>query len=66
MSRRPGIRLLDLKAALALMREGGITPIALDMNPDGSCRWHFTQPTDGDDNELDREMAEFRKKHGYG
>ena len=66
MSRRPGIRLADLKATLTLMRDGGITPTALDMKPDGSCRWHFTQPADNDENELDRELAEFRKKHGYG
>lgn len=66
MSRRPGIRLSDLKAALALMRDGGIEPTALDMKPDGSCRWHFTQPANSDDNSLDRELAEFRKKHGYG
>ena len=66
MSRRPGIRLSDLKAALALMRAEGLTPAALDMRPDGSCRWHFTAPPDSAQNDLDRELAEFDKKHGYG
>lgn len=66
MSRRPGIRLSDLKAALSLMKAAGLTPAALDMRPDGSCRWHFTAPADSDDDGLDRELAEFRRKHGYG
>lgn len=66
MSRRAGIRLSDLKAALTLMKAEGITPAALDMRPDGSCRWHFTPPPERDENDLDRELAEFRKKHGYG
>lgn len=65
MSRRPGIRLSDLKSALALMKAEGMTPAALDMKPDGSCRWHFTSPQDDGQNELDRELAEFSRKHGH-
>ena len=66
MSRRPVIRPSDLKTALAAMREAGIEPTALDIRPDGSCRWHFTQPADSDENELDRELAALANKHGYG
>jgi hypothetical protein len=60
------VRASDLKTALAALRAAGIEPAALDMKPDGSCRWHFTQPVDSDDNDLDRELAEFDRKHGYG
>lgn len=66
MSRRPGVRTADLKAALVVMREFGITPCALDTLPDGTHRWHFTKPSSSDEDDLDRELAEFDKRHGNG
>ncbi|KFL27058.1 hypothetical protein JP74_09085 [Devosia sp. 17-2-E-8] len=66
MSRRPSVRPSDLKAALEVLREFGMTPSALDTMPDGTYRWHFTKPASSDDDELDRELAEFEKRHGSG
>jgi hypothetical protein len=66
MSRRPALRPADLKATLDALREAGIVPTALDTRPDGSFRWHFTKVADDDENDLDRELAEFDRKHGYG
>lgn len=64
-TRRPCIRINDLKATLSALQKGGLSPSALDTLPDGTFRWHFTPPPQGDENDLDRELAEFEKKHGY-
>lgn len=66
MSRRPALRESDLKTALAVLRSSGIEPVSLDIRPDGTLRWHFTKPDDGDDDDLDRELKAFEAKHGYG
>ncbi len=55
-----------LKTQLQAMKESGMPPTALDSLPDGSFRWHFTQPLANDETALDRELAEFDKQHGYG
>ncbi|MBB3944668.1 hypothetical protein GGQ73_000593 [Rhizobium skierniewicense] len=64
-SRRPTLRVRDVNATLEALKKGGMTPTALDTLPDGTFRWHFTPPTQSDDSELDRELAEFDKKNGY-
>ncbi len=51
---------------LMALREAGLTPRALDHQPDGTLRWHFTDPLGNDENALDRELAAFEEKHGYG
>jgi hypothetical protein len=63
--RRPTIRASDLKATLAALKSGGLSPSALDALPDGTFRWHFTIPTPSDQSDLDRELAEFDRKNGY-
>ena len=65
MSSRRRLRLSEVKATLALLREQGITPCALDTLPDGTVRWHFTEPELNAEDALDRELAAFREKHGY-
>ncbi len=60
--RRP--RLSDLKTTLRLLQDEGLRPAALDTLPDGTYRWHFTEPASAGENELDRELAAFGKKHG--
>lgn len=62
--RRP--RLSELKGTLKVLQENGLKPCALDRLPDGTIRWHFTEPPAGDETVLDRELAEFEAKHGYG
>lgn len=64
-SRRPRVRMSDLKAALAALKEVGREPCALDILPDGTHRWHFTQPATNAEDDLDRELAEFEAKHGH-
>ena len=64
-TRRPSIRVNDLKATLSALQKGGLSPSALDTLPDGTFRWHFTPPQHNDDSDLDRELAEFEKRHGY-
>jgi len=64
-NRRPTLRVRDVNATLEALKKGGMTPTALDTLPDGTFRWHFTPPTQSDDSELDRELAEFDKKNGY-
>lgn len=66
MSRRPRLRVSDLKTTLHMLRETGMVPCALDTMPDGTHRWHFTPPRGDDENDLDRELAEFEAKHGHG
>lgn len=66
MSTRTRFRLSELKATLTLLKEGGMQPCALDTLPDGTYRWHFTPPPPSDENDLDRELAAFEAKHGYG
>ena len=61
--RRP--RLSELKSTLQALRESGMKPCALDCRPDGSYRWHFTEPPSSGENALDRELVEFGAKHGY-
>lgn len=65
MSRRPAIRPTDLKVTLGVLREFGITPTALDTMPNGTHRWHFTTPAGNDEDDLDRELAEFGRKNGH-
>lgn len=65
MPRRPQVRVRDLSSTLEALRSHGIEPCALDLLPDGTHRWHFTKPADNDEDELDRELAEYRAKHGY-
>jgi hypothetical protein len=55
-----------LKAALAALRAEGIEPCSLEIRPDGSHRWHFTKDANNDDDAVDRELAEFGKRNGYG
>ncbi len=62
--RRP--RLSELKGTLKVLHEQGLKPCALDCQPDGTYRWHFTTPPSGDETGLDRELAEFEARHGYG
>jgi hypothetical protein len=62
--RRP--RLSELKATLQALQEAGSPPSALDCMPDGTHRWHFTAPPSNDETSLDRELAEFEARHGYG
>lgn len=64
--RRPRPRLSELKATLQALRDAGIAPVALDTLPDGTYRWHFTAPPANDETSLDRELAEFEARHGYG
>ena len=66
MSRRPSVRVSDLKAALVVMREFDMKPCALDTLPDGTHRWHFTPPAPHDEDTLDRELEAFEAKHGHG
>lgn len=62
--RRPS--LTALKTTLQALRESGIQPAALDSMPDGTFRWHFTAPPEHGEDALDRELAAFEAKHGYG
>lgn len=66
MSRRQRTSLSALKTTLQALKESGIQPAALDSLPDGSFRWHFTPPPSHDEDGLDRELAAFEAKHGYG
>ncbi|NWJ24736.1 hypothetical protein [Rhizobium sp. RM] len=63
--RRPAVRTSDVNATLEALKKNGLIPTALDTLPDGTFRWHFTPPAAADEDELDRELAEFDKKHGY-
>lgn len=63
--RRPSLRIRDVNATLELLRKKGMTPTALDTLPDGTFRWHLMPPEKNDDDDLDRELAEFDKKNGY-
>lgn len=63
---RARVRMTDLKTTLAVLREFGMKPCALDTLPDGTHRWHFTTPPSHDENDLDRELAAFEAKHGHG
>lgn len=64
--RRRRTSLTALKTTLQALKESGIAPAALDSLPDGSFRWHFTQPPADGEDALDRELADFEAKHGYG
>jgi hypothetical protein len=64
MGRRAPIRSSDIKTTLAALKESGLTPCALDTLPDGGMRWHFTTPRSSDDDDLDRELAEFTARNG--
>lgn len=63
---RKRVRMADLKSTLAVLRQFDIKPCALDTLPDGTHRWHFTTPAPHDENDLDRELAAFEAKNGYG
>lgn len=65
MTRRQSVRASDLKTTLSALRQGGLSPTALDTMPDGTLRWHFTQPLQNEQSDLDRELAEFERKHGH-
>lgn len=64
--RRKRTSLASLKTTLQALKEAGLQPAALDSLPDGSFRWHFTPPAASDEDSLDRELAAFEAKHGYG
>ena len=66
MTRRRRTSLSALKTTLQALKESGVEPTALDSLPDGSFRWHFTPPATNDEDALDRELAAFEAKHGYG
>ncbi len=66
MTKRRRTSLSSLKTQLQAMKESGMPPAALDSLPDGSFRWHFTPPAANDEDALDRELAAFEAKHGYG
>ncbi|TPM92689.1 hypothetical protein [Mesorhizobium sp. B2-1-3A] len=66
MSRRPALRPSDLVNALAALKQAGVEPSSLEVLPDGTHRWHFTKPAASDDNDLDKELAEFDARHGHG
>ena len=63
--RRPTLRVRDVSTTLEALRKSGMTPTALDTLPDGTFRWHFTLTAKSDEDDLDRELAEFDKKNGY-
>ncbi|NTB96889.1 hypothetical protein G6M84_10205 [Agrobacterium tumefaciens] len=63
--RRPTLRVRDVAATLEALKKSGLIPTALDTLPDGTFRWHFTPPAQNDEDDLDRELEEFDKKHGY-
>ena len=56
----------DIGAVLASLSAAGFEPQALDILPDGTYRWHLSDPRPGADAELDRELEEFGKRHGNG
>lgn len=64
--RRQRPRLSQLKNTLKILRDGGMSPTALDTLPDGTYRWHFTAPASNDETALDRELEEFEAQHGNG
>lgn len=66
MTRRLGIRPSDLRSAINVLLESGLKPSALDILPDGTHRWRFTDVPANDDDEVDRELEAWRKKRGYG
>ncbi|QXZ79610.1 hypothetical protein [Rhizobium sp. L51/94] len=66
MKKRPGVRQSDIRATLAALKHGGLTPCSLDALPDGTFRWHFTPVAQNEQSDLDRELAEFEAKHGHG
>lgn len=51
-------------ATLAVLSKKGVSPTALEKLPDGTLRWHLT-PTENNDDDLDRELAEFDRHNGY-
>jgi hypothetical protein len=64
--RRRRLRISELKATIRALQDAGMPPSALDCMPDGTHRWHFTAPPSNDETGLDRELAEFEARHGYG
>ncbi len=63
MARRAAVRPQDIRTTLAVLREHGIAPTALDTLPDGTCRWHFTERAALSEDDLDREIEEFEQRH---
>mgnify|MGYP000947048511 CR=1 FL=1 len=64
--RKVVVRQSDLRAALAALQDAGLHPKTLDILPDGTMRWHFVEPGDAGDDEVECELAAWRKKRGYG
>ena len=65
MARRPAIRKTDIDVAAASLIAHGLKPKAVDFLPSGRIRFYFEDPSSDDDNEeLDRELAEFEANHG--
>ena len=62
--KRTRVRSSDLRATLAALEAAGVKPVALDTLPDGTNRWHFVLPVENDEVDLDKELAEFERKHG--
>lgn len=66
MTRRLGIRPSDLRSAINVLLESGLKPSALDILPDGTHRWRFTEAAENDDDEVEKALAGLARKHGYG
>lgn len=66
MTKRAGIRASDINTTIHALQKHGITPTALDAMPDGTLRWHFTQPSETGQTALEKEWAAFEAKHGHG
>ena len=66
MTRRLGIRPSDLRSAINVLLESGLKPSALDILPDGTHRWRFTEAAANDDDEVERDLARLAKKQWDG
>ena len=60
------IRPSDLRSAINVLLESGLKPSALDILPDGTHRWRFTEAAANDDDEVEKALAGLARKHGYG
>lgn len=65
MTRRQSFRASDIKTILCALQKSGLSPTAMDTMPDGTVRWHFTPTSQNEQNDLERELAEFERRHGH-
>jgi hypothetical protein len=64
MQRRPALR-RRVGAGAAELEARGLRPCAVDILPEGTIRFHITAPAgQGNEADLDRELAEFEARHG--